>query len=244
MHPELSSIVQLWRHDSTVDRAKSDASELKSAVQQIDESIAAMAEEMIAVSGARDALAVKQGEVQRELDRYIVRKNRSKELLKGGHSLDFGTVQKQLEQCSVKVDELEMAVLELMEEKEAHAARLQALNDDTDSAKQSREAAYERWVQEGRRLRTEIETIWPIRQSAANELTRDQLIRYEDFRKRGTIPVAAIDGKTCSGCFVVVANHLRMEVRNSKRLHACRGCGRWLLPPEDDAELDDETVDA
>ena len=243
MHPELSFIVQLWGHDSVVDRIKLDAAELKAAVQRIDEAIAAMAAEMLESSASRDSLRVKQGEVQRELDRYIVRKNRSKELLKGGHSLDFGTVQKQLEQCSAKVDELEMAVLEIMEEKEGFVDRLQTLHDDTETANSDREDAHALWVQEGRQLRTEMETVWAARQSAAEELTREQLVRYEDFRKRAMKPVAAIYGKTCSGCHVVVASHLRMEVGNGKRLHACRGCGRWLLPPVA-PELDEESSDA
>ncbi len=93
-------------------------------------------------------------------------------------------------------------------------------------------------------LRTELEQLWPIRQKAASELTREQLVRYEAFRKRQESPVAIITGKTCSLCHVVVANHLRMEVASGKRLHACRGCKRWLLPPDDSEELDEEASDA
>jgi predicted nucleic acid-binding Zn-ribbon protein len=244
VHPELSSIVQLWKHDSVLDRARADAGELKAAVQRLEHAIAAMDAEVLEVSAARDVLATDQGAVQRDLDRYIVRKNRSKELMKGGHSLDFGTVQKQLEQCSAKVDELEFAVLELMEKKEDHTDRLRTLGEDTERAKVSRTDAHDSWVREGRRLRTEMEEIWAIRQSAAVELAREQLARYEDFRKRGMEPVAAIDGKTCSGCHVVVASPLRMEVVNTKRLQACRGCGRWLLPPVASLELDEESLDA
>ena len=244
MHHELSSILRLWEHDCSVDAVRAQATALKAEVDRIDQSMNVLAEELQALGLEKEKHATRQAEIQRELDRYVVRRDRSKELLRGGHSLDFGTVQKQLEQCSAKVDELELMLLEVMEAREQCGARIDQNNGAREAAVASREAAHAHWVSQGGKLRVELEAIWPTRQAAAAELSRDQLVRYEDFRKKTVVPVARISGKTRDSCHVVVANHLRIEVTNGKRLHACRGCRRWLLHHVEIEELDEEAPGA
>jgi len=244
VHSELSSILRLWEHDCVVDSVRSQAADLKLAVERIDQSIAANSEETEALKIEQAKFAEQQATTQRELDRYIIRRDRSKELLKGGHSLDFGTVQKQLEQCSEKVDDLELALLQIMEDRDLCTSTIQEKEVERETLRVEREVAHARWVAVGTKLRSQLQEVWPVRQAAAAELTREQLVRYEDFRKRSTVPVARITGKTCAGCHVIVASHLKLEVGSGKRLHACRGCARWLLPPEEPDELDEEASDA
>ena len=244
MHRELSSILQLWQHDCSVDSIRARGAELKKVVERLADEIAQLTQDTASIVAAEEKLAAEQSAVQRELDRYVVRRDRSKELVRGGHSLDFGTVQKQYQQCSDKVDELEMCVLQFMEEREGCKKQIEESTQKRLQAESEKERAHEQWVKEGGELRSELEKLWPARQNAATELTREQLVRYEDFRKRDCAPVAIITGKTCGLCHVVVASHLRMEVSSGKRLHACRGCGRWLLPPDDGDELDGEASDA
>ena len=244
VHRELSSILQLWQHDCSVDSIRARGSELKDVVDQLDREIEHLNESSASISEEEERLAIQQSAAQRELDRYVVRRDRSKELLRGGHSLDFGTVQKQYEQCSEKVDELELTVLQFMEDRDNCKKQIEENAQSCQQAEASKAQAYEQWVKEGGKLRSDLEQLWPTRQKAASELTREQLVRYEDFRKRGEAPVAIITGKTCSLCHVVIADHLRMEVGSGKRLHACRGCKRWLLPPEDVEELDEQAPDA
>ena len=244
MHRELSSILQLWQHDCSVDSIRARGAELKGNIERLDREIEQLLEAAVLIEKAEGELALEQASVQRELDRYVVRRDRAKELLRGGHSLDFGTVQKQYDQCSQKVDELEMTVLQFMEDRDTCAQQTEENTSARIQSEADRRQAQEQWLNEGSELRAELEKLWPIRQHAAAELTREQRVRYEDFRNRQVSPVAFIADKTCGACHVVVANHLRMEVANGKRLHTCRGCGRWLLPPEVPDELDEDAVDA
>jgi len=244
VHRELSFIYQLWEHDCSVDSIRARAAALKEQVARLSAQIEEHTEAVRLISAEEEQFGENQAVTQRELDRYVIRRDRSKELLRGGHSLDFGTVQKQFDQCSERVDELELEVLQLMEDRDRCRAEIDAANEARECAEEARVAAHQQWVSQGSVLRGDLEQIWPIRQAAASELTREQLLRYEDFRKREMEPLARITGKTCGACHVVVASHLRMEVGNGKRLHACRGCGRWLLPPEESDELDEEASDA
>ena len=244
MHRELSSILQLWQHDCSVDSIRARGSELKATVESLGTEIEQLNEAATLIGKSEKELATEQASAQRELDRYVVRRDRSKELLRGGHSLDFGTVQKQYDQCSEKVDELELKILQFMEDRESCKQNIEETVNARQQAEASRKQAHEQWVREGGELRSELEKLWPLRQHAAAELTREQQVRYEDFRKRDVSPVAIITDKTCGSCHVVVANHLRMEVSNGKRLHVCRGCGRWLLPSEAPNIVDDAGSDA
>ena len=244
VHRELISIVRLWQHDCEVDELKEQAAILKEAVAQLDVSIATFAAEVEHLEEQRTQCASQQAEVQRDLDRYIARRDRAKELMKGGHALDFGTVQKQVEQCSEKVDELELEVLQFMEQRDQLTSEIEANAAGQVTARNARAEANETWRTRGGQIRSAMEQVWPARQAASQELTRDQQVRYEDFRKRGLAPVAPITGNTCGACHVVVVSHMRMEVRSGKRLHTCRGCRRWLLSPEDANELDENSSDA
>ena len=60
------------------------------------------------------------------------------------------------------------------------------------------------WVREGRLIRAELEDLWPKRQAAAEELSRDMMSRYTGFRERGLVPVSHLGGKVCTACHVVV----------------------------------------
>ncbi len=244
MHRELLSIVQLWQHDCEVDQLRDQAAALKERVVQLEQTIKSLAADIERVEEQRLAYVAKQSEFQRELDRYITRRDRAKELMKGGHSLDFGTVQKQVEQCSEKVDDLELEVLQMMENRDQCVRQIEEKTAEKTSAEASRDQANEEWRVRGGEIRVAMERVWPVRQMAANELTRDQRVRYEDFRKRGITPIAPISDDICGECHVVIARHMCMEVVSGKRLHTCRGCRRWLVAPKDEDELDENSPDA
>ncbi len=149
MHRELSSILQLWQHDCSVDSIRARGAELKEVVERLDREIEHLQESSVSIAKEEERLAVEQSAAQRELDRYVVRRDRSKELLRGGHSLDFGTVQKQYEQCSEKVDELELTVLQFMEERDTCKKQIEENAQSRQRSEISKTQAHEQWIKEG-----------------------------------------------------------------------------------------------
>ena len=103
MHPDLALIIDLWDVDRATDLAQARARELKQLVGAAEAQIEAVAKSQEALKVQQAAMTEKEAELQKLLDRYVIRRDRSKELLKGGSALDFVTVQKQLEQCTMKV---------------------------------------------------------------------------------------------------------------------------------------------
>ena len=231
MHPDLALIVGLWTLDAAIDKAKAKASSLKDAVSQADARIVALTAELESLAH-RIAAAVKQeAEVNQELEKYIRRTQRSQALLDGHQVVDFVTVEKQLVQCKAHVVRLEDSLLDVLGEIESLRTEAASIEEERERVRESKGELHARWVSEGREIRAELESVWPNRQAAAADLNRDLAGRYKGFRDRSLVPVAHIGGEVCTACNVVVQHQMRLEVSSGRRIHNCRGCGRWLLPP-------------
>jgi predicted nucleic acid-binding Zn-ribbon protein len=241
LHPDLKLIVDLWALDQKVDQARARAVVLKAVVGELGDLIQAKILGLeVTVISARES-QIREAAIQVDLDKYIMRTARTKKLLDGHQMVDFATVEKQLTQCGEHVNRLEMDMLVEMEVAEGISLEAQALKAAQSKAEQNKVTAHAAWLDEGRELRKEIEAIWPDRIKAAAELNRELEKRYKGFRERSQEPVSALNGEFCSACHVSVQAQMRLEVSTGRRVHNCRGCGRWLLPmPEstDEGELD------
>ena len=238
MHPDLELIVDLWEIDRQVDEAKGRAAELKAVVTRTEVEIDCKTRELADTVEQIGALVAQEAEVQSELDKYLMRTQRTRDLLDGHKAVDFLTVEKQLEQCEARVEALEDDLLELMGQREALQNNAGLIESVREQLREQKGFAHAQWVKEGREIRNQLEDIWPKRQQAASRLNRDLTKRYDGFRDRKLVPVAFIDGKFCSACHVSVQDQMRLEVQSGRRIHTCRGCGRWLQPTnEDDSEV-------
>ena len=153
-------------------------------------------------------------------------------------------MEKQLEQCKAHVSRLEDNDWEVLGGIEALRAQAGSLEQERDAVRESKGELHALWVREGRLIRARsLEGLWPRRQAAAEDLSRDMMSRYTGFRERSLVPVSHLGGKVCTACNVVVQDQMRLEVSSGRRIHNCRGCGRWLLPPipeEVDPEAESE----
>ena len=224
-----------------MDLARARARQSKQAVTDADARLEEIATLQAETEGKRSEAIQKEQGVQVQLDRYIVRRDKSAKLLEGGSALDFLTVQRQLEQCTEKVEDLEMQVLEIMERRDELKKQLSALATDTETAQADRETAHATWLHDGRILAKELGELEPARAAAWADLAGEHRSQYGDMRRRNKAVTAEIISDSCSECHVSIQSQVGLEVRQGRRLHTCRGCGRWLvLPPE----VDEQPTDA
>ena len=238
MHPDLALIIDLWDVDRATDLAQARARELKQLVGAAEAQIEAVAKSQEALKVQQAAMTEKEAELQKLLDRYVIRRDRSKELLKGGSALDFVTVQKQLEQCTMKVDELEEQMMDCMVEQEALCSQEAALSADAQAAEDDHQAARQTWIDEGRMLRVELEELGELRAQRWADFPRDLQGQYTDLRRRGRDVVAEIRDGNCSACQMTVNPQAAVDIRAGRRVHSCRGCNRYLTLPVDAEEAE------
>ena len=245
MHPDLVLIVNLWDLDQQVDEAKDRAAALKAEVTNTQERIGAMTAQMEQLGEQVVGILEKEAGVQAELDKYIMRTQRTRALLDGHKAVDFMTVEKQLAQCQERVSALEDELLELMTARETLQEESNECEVRRGQLSTKKDQAHERWVAEGQEIRAHLEQVWPNRQAAAELLNRELAKRYTGFRQRTLVPVTTVQNKFCRACNVSVQDQMRLEVQAGRRIHTCRGCGRWLLPreEEDDTEVAESEVD-
>jgi len=236
LHPDLQIILDLWSLDDRVDRSRQQAAALKGAVSRIDEQLRSTADEIHGVSIELEQLGHDEAERNRSLSRYIERRDRAARLLEGGQALDFVSVQKQVDQCGEHVDRLESEILDLMEQREMLVEKGAELEGRSESLMDEKGRAHQKWVVDGRIIRAEIDAVWPERQALHHKLNRELATKYDGFRTRSLVPVAVIGEEACTQCHVVVQGQMRIEVNSGRRLHTCRGCGRWLVPAADEEQ--------
>jgi predicted nucleic acid-binding Zn-ribbon protein len=238
LHPDLALIIGLWDVDKATDDAHDHARRLKHAVDAAKVRIEGTARSLEALKAERAALRTEEAELQRSLDRYVMRRDRTAELLKGGSALDYLMVEKQLDQCTEKVDELEVQVMGCMERQEEMSARESALDVDTEVAASDHQAARGLWTEEGQLLRTELADLSESRIQKWKGFPKDLCTHYKDLRRRsGPVVVAIIDGN-CSGCQITINPQAAVDLMSGRRVHTCRGCRRYLRLPVDTEEAE------
>jgi len=157
-------------------------------------------------------------------------------MLKAGSALDYLTVEKQLDQCSEKVDELELQVMDCMERQEEMSAQESALDVDTETAASDHQAARDRWTEEGQVLRTDLAALSASRTEKWATFPRDLCTHYTDLRRRSGPVVVPIIGGNCSGCQITINPQASVDLACGRRVHTCRGCRRYLRLPVDEEE--------
>ena len=238
MHPDLVLIQALWEIDRSADEAKARARSLKEAVGVAQARIEEVGLDRVAVGEEIKRVEETERGLQRELDRYVIRRDRSAELLKGGSALDYLTVQKQLEQCTAKVDELELSVMECMERSDGLAEKAAALQSDEEAATQKHAQEYARWVKVGTEIREELKQLDAQRQAQWADFPRDLHSHYSELRRRNREVVVPIINGSCSACQMTVNAQVPVDLRSGRRVHTCRGCGRYHVLAVDE-EVDE-----
>ena len=84
MHPDLALIIGLWEVDKATDDARDHARELKQGVEAAKARIDEVALALQALKANRATLRIEEAGLQRSLDRYVIRRDRTAELLKDG----------------------------------------------------------------------------------------------------------------------------------------------------------------
>ncbi|MEC7948051.1 MAG: hypothetical protein VX265_10820 [Myxococcota bacterium] len=228
MHVDLCGIRDLLAVDTEQDALKSEAQALATALKDArarhDE-----AEEARAAAERARAGAVKQERtLNRSLEDYTSKRDRTRTLIDSGGAPDYGAAKKQLDQLVDIVDQLEIDLLEQFDARE-EAERIEARAGLV--LTELRERVEEAKVAQ-RRRRPEIEARYSALRSARVEcwaaLRSEQQSHYAGLRRKGApVLVDVVDG-ACSHCHVEPPPQTVVEVLRERRVHTCRSCHCWF----------------
>ncbi|MFZ5476559.1 MAG: zinc ribbon domain-containing protein [Myxococcota bacterium] len=230
MHPDLVALSNVWQPDAASDRLRSEHESLTTAVARASEALKQAEAAKAAAAQALDALQKEERAVARELDGYVQKRDTTRKMIDGGTAPDYAAAERQLAQCSAKVDELETSALELMEKLDAARAEVKATTAATAKAGEVLAAARAALGARDASLRAELAEAQKRREAAFAELPHDLRTPYLEQRRRKRPALVNVVEGICSHCHMRIPPQKLNETVLHRAVHACPGCGGYLLP--------------
>ena len=229
MHEELFVIRDLNRIDIDIKRARATLSGMIAAVRSSTDAVAAqkvtIGEAEASLAAVRDA----ERQLNRRMEEYTIRRDRTKTMIDEGRAPDFLSARRQLEQCTVIVDDLEVEVLEHMEQREEMEARLVALNEQLERTRQEDQTGRSRYTEASPGLKATVAELTAQRPALLERLNPDHRRIYGDHHRMGREALTHLEEKVCQSCSREAPAQVIMEVNYGKRIHRCRGCDRFFF---------------
>jgi predicted nucleic acid-binding Zn-ribbon protein len=165
---------------------------------------------------------VLQDESKKAMDRRM-RMNRIKNIK------ELQALQREIDQIKQSNNELEEALIEILEALDGIKANIKAKEDEMAQVQAE-------WQQKQQTMRAEISGIDQAvseaatrRQTIASQVTGDLISRYElIFSRRGGTAVVEVAGGICQGCYMNIPPQLLNEIIKSEKVHLCPSCQRIL----------------
>jgi len=224
---DLEQVTALGAIDAVLDDLDKKLAKQRARVPNADDAIDVCHKTLMRSIAAHKAAKEVERTTAREVERYEKRRSQAERALESGMG-DAAAADRQVQQCSSIIDELETRQLDEMEASEACDQAVKAAEAALEAAELSRA--------EHAKLSPPIIDDLLARRAVA-QAERDALFpllhpevanRYTVLRRTKTVAVSLMRDSTCIPCRRTVAMAEAAEVRRG-RLKACRACGRYLV---------------
>jgi uncharacterized protein len=228
--PALAALIALQHLDSQADAARRRLADLPLAEQAIE---ARIAEDASAVDAAKTRLAENQ-QARRELEKEVAgvdsrlsRFNDHKAAVKTNQ--EYTALLHEIATAKAEKDGFEEKILVLMEEADQIASALRAAEGELAKARRDGDEERKKLAAEHRALDEEVQRLQGARKGETAAIDAPLLARYEQLLKqRKGVAVAAMNGETCSACFVRLRPHFAQMIRRNDEIIECESCQRIL----------------
>ena len=214
MHSDIVVLQALWEIDSEMDDIRT---KLESLAEHVRKSVAAVE----AIQGELDTHGQRLDEnqesllgVRRKCAKYVRKRDDTRKLIDEGRAPDYFVAQKQFEQCSEIVDELEFEELELMEtrdEMELHRRNLEQKKAECLGA--AREAAAEQQSQRPPKVER-YRSLQPTRKQRREQVPRFLHAIYDGLRDRERLPLVHMVDDICPQCNISAPPQMILEIKS------------------------------
>lgn len=237
MHVDLCGIRDLLAVDIEQDALKAEAKALASGLTGARDRHERASAALDAAREARAAAVAEERQINRKLEDYNGKRDRTRTLIDSGGAPDYATATKQLSQLIEIVDGLEYSLLEQMEARElAERGVARAERALAEAA-----AAVEAARLQQRTRRPEVEARYGELRSARvqrwDALRPVDQSHYTGLRLKGTPVLVDVVGGVCAHCHVEPPPQTVVEILRERRVHTCRSCHCWFREVQaDDGE--------
>lgn len=145
---------------------------------------------------------------------------------------EYDAITSEIEVIENKINELELAGIELLEKEEQvgnQVKELQSQLDDLNNIFSTKETELKEKMAQ---TETEEKNLAQEREILASSLDKKLYYQYERIRKgKNGIALAEVHNYTCSECYTTIPAQVTVEIRKKERMFVCEVCGRILVTP-------------
>jgi predicted nucleic acid-binding Zn-ribbon protein len=235
--PALAALIAIQKLDTAADIARKRLADLPAQEAALSERVA---EATGAVEAVKAGLAENQT-ARRALEKDVAavdtrtsRFNDHKAQVKTNQ--EYTALLHEIETAKTEKDALEEKILVLMEAADVLGAEQKAAEAALAKARREADTARADMKKESQALEEELRRLDGARKGELAGLEGPVLVRYEQLLKnRKGVAVAAMQGETCTACFVRLRPHIAQQIRRNDEIVQCESCQRILYydPPPD-----------
>lgn len=242
MHEDALKLYALWRLDVARDALLQESRDLKGRIAAEEQALADAEATLDAAAQALTAAKELERELNRKVDSYTKRRDRAQKSIDTGVATDFHAAQRQVEQCSELLDDLETDLLEAMDGKESAETTLERATSVRGLVASRLATAQKAYTDRRPALKVAFDAVTVERDAARTEVWRDQLSRYDGLRRKGWSAFARVRDGNCGGCNVRLNGVDLSSYRRAIEFVWCPSCGRALGDVNEEGELTEESA--
>jgi len=232
MHEDLAALQALWNNVHAGERLRAERAAQAEKERLLGAAADAAREAVGEAERALKEILDAERQVMRRLDAYRKRIETTKAMIEAGKAPDYRLADQQLRSCVEIADQLETEALEAMERRDAAEAKLAGARDAQVLAHQKRDQLQVRWEARQPALEADLAALDAARPGLEALVPTEIRSAFAALRARGRSGVSQIKDGACSVCNYGIPTQTLNEIQAAVRVHACRNCGRFLLPEE------------
>lgn len=181
----------------------------------------------------RAKLASDQKQLQLKVNEDKILDNRAR-LNSCSTNREYQALMEQIAAAEMANSVLSDEILEMLEKIDGHEAAVEAAKEDVAKSKGDLEKIRSRVEAEREGIEGDIARLEQELSAAEGDLDSEFKVQYERLaRLRGDESMAAIEGQSCTGCYVMITPQMYNELTLSLPVF-CKSCGRLLYIPEEE----------
>lgn len=235
-HAELVRALAVQEVDRRIDALRAEEQEWTQDAQgaELRKDLAARKARVATLEADLRAIHGQQRKLELERDGVVAERDRDRKRLYGGQvtgARELEGLQHNVEGAERRIDELETAILEAMEQAGQLQERLKTARARLERATTALEQHRRTQASRLQAIAKELPPLMADRERAAGQLDPEVRREYERLRRgaRGIAISEVAGGESCSACGVALSTLARGRVREGSRPVTCENCGRLLV---------------
>lgn len=180
------------------------------------------------IESRRKELELQVNGLKERIDKY------SNQQLQTKKNDEYKALTNEIDNCRQQITGIEDREIECMEQTEKAQKEVKAAQAIADSARQEMESQVGELDSRETSLKAELAEVEAARETAAGEVERAALNRYQRlFDNKGGNVVVGIQHGVCGGCHMRLPTQVVVQVRGDQELVTCPNCARILFYTRD-----------